>query len=1133
MHPSSSRFRFPLLLLLAFLCHAPTYAVTNVVLIVADDLGWRDLGCIEATDVLTPRINSLATTGVRFTQAYATAPVCSPSRAGLLTGRYQQRFGQETNPGGTLEHNTAFGLPVTESTMGNRFKGLGYATCWIGKSHLGATAAYHPNVRGYDKFFGFLGSHHSYVNPTDPLVPENVDDPIMRDHDTIVETRYLTDAFGAECADYIEDRAVNHAGVPFFLFAPFSAAHFDHEYNLPAPTAYHTAVNAVNPTPGTRHDFAAVLYGLDQAVGLIIDTLSAKGLLNDTLIIFTSDNGGDENFGADNGSLKGGKTEVYEGGIRVPMIMHWPNGLSAGLKTTPVSALDILPTAIAATGNIVPAAWQLDGINLLPWLQGIAPAPSRPLFWRMETSGVPPVVGADVKDGLRAMRQGDMKLVKPGIDSTWELYDLATDPGEQNNLASDPLHLADLQQMVAEYDEWSAQMARPRWAWNDLNYATPKFVLEDIAAGPVLTPYVPPAASIAFICPELNGETCYAALINHGSIGIYRDADGVPGGPVALFTTLTLPAGYPTRFLYSMKPVQGGRGFNGVSYFSCAAYQNDDPLSPGATEMWLLGLGPDANHRLARRVDEAGGTDHHKPDTAIEGNDLVFYYTRSGGQLRRAATGLHLPDHANAATGFTWLQYSSSFKAGLPDALGNARHGTETTHLVPHDGKLYAGQGELGTTVSGDFTGAQILIKDSALTPWRVDETLPVHMRVEAMEELTFNLTGNVTDKLLVASFSDVFAPGNALVGVRTRMPNGDWQHSEIPDATGVPTSIGSYAESLSLPYAFAGLSSGEIHRGIYSAGADGKLNWTTTELDGMGPIMGFAPADGVLYAACGLRQDGVGGEIKGGIYRRINLTDQWVLVYRGTVPLPLHTAPVQQRLITGMTTVRDPRGTAHQSILFAHSWPGVIERIDPDRDHAVTVELDVRDYFARLWNDETVRQTTATLAYTHFTPMTDPVTGEIVHLVGLWLNHPSHPGAHFLIRHLDGTYETAGFEGAYDLRATRCMAASPFAADEGAVFYFGGYDANGAAAADTAWIARGDWSAWPTLAISQPNPPLMQLAWPVAGNDWIMESSTTLGAAALWQPVGGLPSSSLTLSTQSITPDEPSTFFRLGRGSP
>ncbi len=1139
MHPLPPCRRISILFLfLALLGDAPTQAATNVVLIVADDLGCKDLGCAGATDVLTPRIDSLATHGVYFQQAYVTAPVCSPSRAGLLTGRYQQRFGHETNPGNDLEHNTAFGLPVTEATIGNRFKGLCYATCWIGKSHLGATEAYHPNVRGFDKFFGFLGSHHSYEDPTDPSVPENVADPIKRDDQDVPETRYLTTAFGEECADFIEDHVTHHPEQPFFLFAPFSAVHFDHDFKLPATEDLHAEVATVNPGPGTRHDFAAVLLGLDKAVGMILDKLCEHHLMNDTLIIFTSDNGGDFNFGAVNAPLRGGKTEAYEGGIRVPMMMQWKGHLPAGaVKATPVSTLDILPTAIAATGSVVPGAWQLDGINLLPWLQGSTAAPSRPLFWRMETNGKDAL---DVKDGLRAMRRGDLKLVKPSVDSTWELYDLATHPNEDVNLANDPAHLSDLQEMMVEYDEWSAQMSRPRWAWNELDYATPPFVREDLPAGPVTTPYVQPPAMVEFICPELKGETCYAGLINHTSIGIYRDADGVPGGALALFTTLTQPAGSPPRYLYSMKPVQGGRGFNGVSYFSCVALANDDPLNPGTTEMWLLGLGPDANHRFKRRVDESGGTDHRDPDTAIIDGELWFYYSRSGGELRRAATGLRLPDHAKVATGFTSLQFAPSFKAGQPDFFGHDTHGTETTHLVAHDGKLYAGQGERGTPVSGAFTGAQVLVKDSALTPWRVDETLPAHVRVETMEELVINLPANATDRLLVASFSDVLVQGNALVGVRTRMENGDWQHSELPGATGVPMSIAPHAESLSLPYVFAGLSSGEIHRGIYSLSASGKLDWAVPmgetpnpELGGMGPITGFATANGVMYAACGMRQDVAGGAITGGLYRRIDAANQWVLVYRGPFPLPLHAAPVEQRVTTGLTTVRDPRGTLNQSVLFARSWPGVIERMDPGRDHAVTVELDVRDFLARYWNDETVRDAPVTLAYTSFTPMTDPLTGEIMHLVGLWLNHPAHPGAYYLIRHLDGTYEAAGFSAAWNLRATRCMAASPFTADEGGVFYFGGYDTGGAAAADTAWITKAGWTAWPSLTLTRPDPPLMQLTWPVTGQGWIMEASTTLGAGALWEPLGGLPTSSLTLSTQSISPDMPSAFYRLRKPSP
>ena len=163
----------------------------------------------------------------------------------------------------------------------------------------------------------------------------------------------------------------------------------------------------------------------------------------------------------------------------MPFLVQWKDHITPGVKVAPVSTLDILPTAIGATGNIIPAAWQLDGVNLMPWLLGQASAPSRPLFWRMETDGVPPA--GDAQDGLRAMRQDQWKLVKTGVSHSWELYNLNTDPSESNNVANTNALL--VQQMVAAYDEWSAQMARPRWAWNNIDFADPEFVLEDIAAG--------------------------------------------------------------------------------------------------------------------------------------------------------------------------------------------------------------------------------------------------------------------------------------------------------------------------------------------------------------------------------------------------------------------------------------------------------------------------------------------------------------------------------------------------------------------------------------------------------------------------------------------------------------------------
>jgi hypothetical protein len=223
-----------------------------------------------------------------------------------------------------------------------------------------------------------------------------------------------------------------------------------------------------------------------------------------------------------------------------------------------------------------------------------------------------------------------------------------------------------------------------------------------------------------------------------------------------------------------------------------------------------------------------------------------------------------------------------------------------------------------------------------------------------------------------------------------------------------------------------------------------------------------------------------------------------------------------------GLTTVPDPRGSNDDVLLAARSWTGFIERIDPARSHAVTVELDVRDFLARAWNDNALRTSGVIIGYTSFTPVPHPVTGEIVHLIPLWIDGD----AHFLIRHLDATYEVADL-GA-DLRATRCFAMSPFGED---AIYVGGFDNSIAATTNSAWIARGAWTAWPVLTITRPNPPLMQLTWPVTANAWNVEVSTNL---ATWQTLGGYPASSQTTTTQSIDISAtPRAFFRMRRGVP
>jgi hypothetical protein len=238
-----------------------------------------------------------------------------------------------------------------------------------------------------------------------------------------------------------------------------------------------------------------------------------------------------------------------------------------------------------------------------------------------------------------------------------------------------------------------------------------------------------------------------------------------------------------------------------------------------------------------------------------------------------------------------------------------------------------------------------------------------------------------------------------------------------------------------------------------------------------------------------------------------------------------------------GLTAVDDPMGGGYQVLLAARSWPGVIERIDPENDHSATVELDVRDFFARHWHDERVRTAAVTLGYQGFTAVTNPATGEAVHLVGVWIENPDpsappgHGGSHFLIRHSDATYEAADTpppdQPGVELRATRCIAPSPFANEIGS-WYFGGYDASTNIVANTAWMFRGDWTAWPVLSLTRPAPPDWQLEWNLAGTNWILETRLDLELSQSWHPVPGLSTRGHTRQTQSVADQDPSAYYRL-----
>ncbi len=407
----------------------------NVILILADDLGWAELGCQGGSDIPTPHIDSIARNGVRFTDGHVSCPLCSPTRAGLLTGRYQQRFGHEFNPGPATAADAEFGLPLSEATIADRFKSQGYKTGMFGKWHLGYKPEFHPLKRGFDEFYGFLGGAHDYRN-----VLSGKADPILRGTEPVKEIDYTTEAFAREAVAFIE----KHAQEPFFVYLPFNAVHGP----LQAPQKYLDRFTSIENV--TRRTFAAMLSALDDAVGSVLAKLDELKLSDDTILLFLSDNGGPTpKTTSGNKPLHGFKAQMYEGGIRIPFMLQWKGHLPAGkVYESPVISLDILPTALAAAGVSIDPEWKLDGVNLLPYLNGEKPEkPHETLYWRMGDQ--------------HAVRHGQWKLVHAKGAANDELYDLTADLSEAHDCATaQPEKLKELQQL---YNAWNAQLAEPRW----------------------------------------------------------------------------------------------------------------------------------------------------------------------------------------------------------------------------------------------------------------------------------------------------------------------------------------------------------------------------------------------------------------------------------------------------------------------------------------------------------------------------------------------------------------------------------------------------------------------------------------------------------------------------------------------
>ena len=448
----------------------------NIIVFFADDLGYGELGCQGNPEIPTPYIDSIAESGVRFTAGYVAGPNCSPSRAGLLTGRTPTRFGYEFNPIGARNEDPEIGLPLKEVTIAETLQDAGYTTGLIGKWHQGGGAAYHPFRHGFDEFFGFTHEGHYFVPPpwkgvTTMLRRKSLPDgskgrwvgekglsysthmksnepdydannPIVRGGQPVVETEYLTDAFTREAVDFID----RHDDKPFFLYLAYNAVH------SPLQGADKYMKKFAHIEDVHRRIFAAMLANMDDSVGAVMSQLRKSGLEENTLVFFLSDNGGPtRELTSSNLPLRGEKGQMYEGAIRVPYMVQWKGKIPAGkVYHQPVSSFDIYATAVAnSAGVTVPE--QVEGVDLVPFLTGEDRGrPHETLFWR--------------QGGKAAMRHGDWKIVRMGKRlqagrAKWELYDLSKDISEQTNLADAQPEI--LSELIARWNEMNSEMADP------------------------------------------------------------------------------------------------------------------------------------------------------------------------------------------------------------------------------------------------------------------------------------------------------------------------------------------------------------------------------------------------------------------------------------------------------------------------------------------------------------------------------------------------------------------------------------------------------------------------------------------------------------------------------------------------
>lgn len=452
----------------------------NIIVFLADDLGYADVGFNGCKDIPTPHIDSIANKGARFTDGYANHPICSPSRAGLLSGRYQHRFGFENNSGPEEYAAANFGVPRDVPTLAERLSAAGYAACMVGKWHVGFKAGLRPHERGFDTFYGFLSGARSFY----PVGPRQNNQLYRNGEPYNDETEYLTDAFARDSVQFIERvRKNDGADKPFFLYFSFNAVH------LPLEATKKYESRFPNITDPGRKTYAGMLSALDDAIGRVMYKLRELGEEENTLVFFYSDNGGPTHETTSrNDPLRGFKAQMFEGGIRIPFAIQWPGEIPSGMTyRKPVMGFDVHATALAAAGVDVPAGEPVDGKDLLPFLTGAdSGAPHDRLFWR---------AGAQ-----HAARVGDWKLVKTRGQPAM-LFNLANDIGEQTDLAKEkPARLKELQ---TAYAEWDATMEKPRWIRQDRSNAEPGGTLKPKSAQ---TPKRKTSIKNAFTKADRNGD---------------------------------------------------------------------------------------------------------------------------------------------------------------------------------------------------------------------------------------------------------------------------------------------------------------------------------------------------------------------------------------------------------------------------------------------------------------------------------------------------------------------------------------------------------------------------------------------------------------------------------------------------